>query len=232
MRMNLLLVATLVLTTSLLGCKSKEQQEADNAVKKAELDKLQGKWKVVSKEGDTDEEDESPEPGSYYIIDGDIMKMVYKDREGKENEFQRQKLTLTTDRDPKQIDLTYLDESNKPIKSKKIKKGITGKKKVSTTDLKDVAVYKVEGDKLTFSISWDDKKRPSGFLNTKGSSSYLLVLQKMMANEETVVNPEKDRKAIKDGKDAKDGKDKAILPKESSKADSPKADAPKADAPK
>ena len=118
------------------------------------------------------------EPNSYYVIEGDIVKHVFK-IDGKEEELSRQKLSFTTDKDPKQVDLTYVDENNKPIKEKKTKKGVLSKKrKTTTTEVKDVAIYKVEGDKLTLAIGYDDK-RPTTFLGSKGTSSYVLTLEKI-----------------------------------------------------
>ena len=71
-----------------------------------------------------------------------------------------------------------------PLKETKVKKGvISRKRKVTTSDMKDLAVYKVEGDKLTMAIGFDDK-RPTGFLSTKGSSSYVLTLEKIKDGSE------------------------------------------------
>jgi uncharacterized protein (TIGR03067 family) len=178
-RYKLGLVALFAITLAFAGCKNKEQVEADNAAKKAEQDKLQGKWKVVSRMGDEEEDVDAPAATAYYVIEGDIMKFVYKGNDGKEEEYSRKKLTLMADKDPKQVDLVYLDENNKPMKERKVKKGFTGKRKTSTSDMKDVAVYKVEGDKLTMAISFDESKRPTGFNAAKGSSSYVLTLEKI-----------------------------------------------------
>ena len=181
MRLKLGLVAALVLSLGLVGCRSKEQIDADSAAKKGELDKLQGKWKVVSRTGDEDEDEdaEPAEPNAYYVIEGDLMKFVYKGADGKTEEYGRKKMSLMADKEPKQVDLTYVDEAGKPMKERKVKKGITGKKKTSTTDMKDVAVYKVEGDKLTMAISYDEKNRPTGFTTAKGTSSYVLTLERI-----------------------------------------------------
>ena len=179
MRFKLGLAALFAFSLAFTGCKSKEQTEADNAAKKGEQDKLQGKWKVVSRMGDEEEGEEAAAATAYYVIEGDTMKYVYKGGDGKEEEYSRKKMTLMTDKDPKQVDLTYLDENNKPMKERKTKKGITGKRKTSTSDMKDVAVYKIEGDKLTMAISFDETKRPTGFNAAKGSSSYILTLEKI-----------------------------------------------------
>ena len=178
------LVALFAIALAFAGCKSKEQTEADSAAKKVEQDKLQGKWKVVSRTGDDEEDVDAPAPTAYYVIEGDTMKFVYTGNDGKVEEYSRKKMTLMADKDPKQVDLVYLDENNKPMKERKVKKGFTGKKKVSTSDMKDVAVYKVEGDKLTMAISFDDTKRPTGFNASKGSSSYVLTLEKIKDGSE------------------------------------------------
>ena len=89
MRLKLGLIAALVLSIGLTGCKSKEQLDADGAAKKGELDKLQGKWKVVSRMGDDEEDAEPTEAGAYYVIEGDLMKYVYKAADGKVEEYGR-----------------------------------------------------------------------------------------------------------------------------------------------
>jgi uncharacterized protein (TIGR03067 family) len=161
---------------TLTGCKSKEQREAEQAATKAEQDKLQGKWKVASRSGDDDED--APEPNSYYVIEGDVMRLVFTDKDGKEDVIFRQKMTLTPDKDPKQVDLTYVDEAGKPITATD-KVRSRGKTKTKTTTLKDVGIYKIDGDKLTFCISYDDKKRPTDFTAPPKSARFVLNLEKM-----------------------------------------------------
>jgi uncharacterized protein (TIGR03067 family) len=170
--------AVLAAALALTGCKSKEQKEAEQAATKAEQDKLQGKWKVASRTGD-DEEDAAPaEPNSYYVIEGDVMRLVFTDKDGKEDVIFRQKMTLTPDKDPKQVDLTYVDEAGKPITATD-KVRSRGKTKSKTTTLKDAGIYKVDGDKLTFCISYDEKKRPTDFTAPPKSARYVLNLEKM-----------------------------------------------------
>ncbi len=160
----------------LSGCKSKAQIEAEQAALKAEQDKLQGKWKLASRSGDDDED--APEPNSYYVIEGDIMRFVYLNKDGKEDVFVRQKLALTVDKEPKQMDLTYVDDAGKPITTTdKIRS--RGKTKTKTTALKNVAIYQFDGDKLKICISYDEKKRPTDFTAPKGSSRYVVTLEKM-----------------------------------------------------
>ncbi len=206
MRWKLGLIAALVLSFGLTGCKSNEQLDADSAAKKGELDKLQGKWKVVSRMGDDEEDAEPTEAGAYYVIEGDLMKFVYKSADGKVEEYGRKKMTLMADKEPKQVDLTYVDESGKPMKERKVKKGITGKKKVSTSDMKDVAVYKVEGDKLTMAISYDEKNRPTGFTTAKGTSSYVLTLERIKDGSEKIAEAAPTTKTVPTTKTATTGK--------------------------
>ena len=190
MRSKLVLALALVFAVGSVGCKSKEQLDADGAAKKGELDKLQGKWKVVSRVGDEDEDAEPVEPNSYVVIEGDLLKLVSKGADGKLEELSIKKMSFTTGKEPKQVDLTYVDEAGKPMKERKVKRGITGKKKVSTGDMKDVGVYKVEGDKLTMAISYDEKNRPTGFTTAKGTSSYVLTLEKFKdGTEQPAVTP-------------------------------------------
>lgn len=96
---------------TLSGCKSKEQADAEKAAKQGEQDKLQGKWKIVSRQADEDEESNDPvEPIFYYVIDGDMMKQVMRNNTGGEDVLEYQKIVLMPDKDTKQIDLTLSDE--------------------------------------------------------------------------------------------------------------------------
>src|SRR5262245_41553969 len=81
------------------GCKSKEQVEAEQAAIKAEQDKLQGKWKVASRVGDSEDEedkdakeedkDKDKELTNYlaYAVEGDILKQMWVEKDGKETVF-------------------------------------------------------------------------------------------------------------------------------------------------
>ena len=172
----LFVVALCAVPLALTGCKSKQQTEAEQAALKAEQDKLQGKWKLASRSGDDDED--APEPNSYYVIEGDVMRFVYINKDGKEEVFLRQKMAVTLDKEPKQLDLTYVDDAGKPITSTdKIRS--RGKTKTKTTALKNAAIYQLDGDKLRICISYDDKKRPTDFTAPKGSARYVLNLEKM-----------------------------------------------------
>lgn len=182
MRTKLTVLALFALTVGLAGCKSSEERAKDEAAKKAELDKFQGKWTVASREGDKDEDaDEVDEKkaGYYYIVEGDIIRDAYVDKDGKEDVFTRQKLTNLGGGDPKQVDLVYVDDKGKPITTRTTKKGVTGKRKTTTSELKNVAIYKFDGDTLTLTISFDEKKRPTDFTAPAKSSRYTLKLQKV-----------------------------------------------------
>jgi len=191
---------------ALVGCKSKEQRDAEAAAVKAEQDKFQGKWKIASRTGERDEEegaDEQP-TGLFYVFDGDTMKEVFIGKDGKEDVFGRRKMAIMTDKDPKQVDLTYVDDAGKPITANVRK----GKGKSKRTTFKDVAIYKFDGDKLTLAISCDEKSRPTDFTAPPKSSRYVLVLEKFKAGE--TVEPAKEIKGgdPKDGDKGKDGEKK------------------------
>jgi uncharacterized protein (TIGR03067 family) len=158
------------------GCKSKEQVEAEQAAIKAEQDQLQGKWKLASRSGD--DVDEEVEPNAFYVIDGDIMRFVVLDKDGKEDVVLRQKLTIIPNKEPKSVDLIYVDEAGKPITTTSNVRSF-GKTKRKTTTLKDAGIYKIDGDKLTFCISYDEKKRPTDFTAPPKSARFVLTLEKM-----------------------------------------------------
>jgi uncharacterized protein (TIGR03067 family) len=103
---------------------------------------------------------------------------MYVDKDGKEDVFVRYKMNIIPDKDPKQVDLTEVDEAGKPVTATTKTKS-RGKTKTTKTTFKKLAIYKVEGDKLTLCISYDDKKRPTSFEPKKGERAYAVSLEKM-----------------------------------------------------
>jgi uncharacterized protein (TIGR03067 family) len=175
----------------LAGCKSKEQVEAEQAAIKAEQEKLQGKWKFASRIGDNEDEDDKdakddkddkdakkPDATGFdgYVVDGDILKDVWIDKDGKETVFVRYKMTIIPGKEPKQVDLAEVDEAGKPVTETKRTKS-RGKTKTSKSAVKRMAIYKIDGDKLTLCISFGDK-RPADFDPKKGSFAYAVTLEK------------------------------------------------------
>lgn len=204
-----------------VGCQSAEQREADKKSQEEELAKLKGTWTLTSSEGSFadpeaadpdagDKKDEGPPKGIYYVIEGNILTEKVGDRV-----LRRKKLTVRSGKDHKQLDLLQVDEKDKPVTYTAWKKGI-GKKGKATKyqkEVKEVAIYKIEGDKLTISSSWDDKKRPSGFTMTP--DSYVMVLTKRGGSAGD--KPEDDKSKEDKGKEDK-GKGKGDeKPKEKDK---------------
>jgi len=202
--LSLTLVGALVVAFG--GCKSKEEVEADKAALKAELDKLQGKWKVASRTADAEADDDAPAPSSYFVIEGDILKLVFVDKDGKDEVIQRQKMVIGHNKDPKTVDLIYVDENGKEITATSSTRS-RGKTKTKKTTLKDAGIYKLDGDKLQFCISFDEKNRPTDFTAPAKSARYVLTLQKMKDGDK--IESAKDDDAGKDKpKDGDAGKDK------------------------
>jgi len=176
-----------------LGCKSAEEKEAEKKFVDGEKAKLQGQWKVASREGGDEGDVE---------VDGAGLVIVFKDDElqhvtnGKVQS--RQKMTIIPKTDPVQVDLVYLNDDGTPMKSSSVKKVKSGKKKdktkATTKELKYRGVYKLDGDKLKIAWSWDDAKRPTDF--TTGSGVYVLSLVKMKDGKE-------EKKTDKEGKEEK-----------------------------
>ena len=171
----------------LSGCGMSEQAKAEKEASDAELKQLEGKWKVASREGQLNEDDEEmkvePDIVYYFVIENGILREESKGKDGNIDVMSRRKLVLMPTKTPKAVDLIYVDESGKEIKERSTKKTFKGKKKVTTTVLKDVGVYKMDGNKLEMCVSGDEKNRPSDFTAPAKSSRYLLKLEKMGGGE-------------------------------------------------
>jgi len=92
------------------GCRTREQLDTADAATKAERDQLHGKWQVVGRAGDEEDGEDSKSAGGYYcVIEGDTMRSVAVDANGTEDELSRRKLTVTSGKQPGQVDLVYVD---------------------------------------------------------------------------------------------------------------------------
>ena len=207
MRTKLGLLMVFALALALTGCKSSEERAKEKAAIDEDQAKLQGKWKVASLEGSADEEapGAGDSKGEVYVIDGDIMKV---ERNG--DVQRRQKLTLNPLKDPKEVDLVLVNEDGSEVKyTSKVQKKKGGKKKTTTTTttFRNKAIYKIEGDKLTFCIAWSDQDRPKDF--TSGPTQYVLKLAKRKdGSKDEKKDEKKDKDKKEDDKKEDDKKDK------------------------
>ncbi len=218
MKLHWILLFSLALGFTLPGCKPSEKTLADRAANDGDLKTLEGKWKVSYREGaeSEDADDETPaEPSFYYVIDKDILRGEFKNKDGSVEVLNRRKMTLNAGKSPKTVDLVYVDDKGNEIKERTTKKGLTGKRKTTTTALKDVGIYKIDGDKLDFCISWDEKNRPTDFTAPAKSSRYVMKLERIKDGAEVKAADKpadaKDKPAdVKDKPaDAKENKDEA-----------------------
>jgi uncharacterized protein (TIGR03067 family) len=188
------------LTATFVGCKKPEEIAAEKATLEAEQAKLQGTWKIASREGEEDPESEVSGKGAEFVIEGDILKRMFNGEVES-----RQKITLYPKTDPKQIDLLYVKADGSP-ETYQIKKKGKGKKKdkIETKTIKQKGIYSVEGDKLKLCLSWDDKNRPTEFTTGPGLGRNLLILQKIGASSKD--DKEKKEEKKDDKKEKKDDK--------------------------
>ena len=200
---SVFLVALFGLT--LVGCKSSEQVEAEKKVVQDELDKLQGKWKIASRAGDADPdgEEDKGDKGLVVTIDKDTLIWSYDGEV-----FSRRKMTLRPSKDPKEVDLVYVDDKGKEITEPKRTKVTSGKKKGKTketkTSIKEQAIYKLEGDKLTICIAWSEKSRPTDFTVPPGSGRYSMTLEKVKTVPESLGDEKAKEAKEKADKEAKE----------------------------
>ncbi|OWK46998.1 TIGR03067 domain-containing protein [Fimbriiglobus ruber] len=209
-KLSLLIVCALGFT--FVGCKKPEEVAAEKAAVEGELKKLEGTWKIASREGKAEDEDDADaDSANKYVISikGDILEEKIGD-----DVIGRRKLTILPNKTPAQVDLTWVDEAGKPITSTSTKKNRKGKKTTKTETLKQVAIYSIEGDKLKFCFSWDDKTRPTDFTAPPGSNRYTWTLARVKGTEEKVTDEKKDDKtpATTKSEDKTPATAKAITP--------------------
>lgn len=171
--------ALFIIGLTAVGCKPNERRDAESAAEKAEMDALHGKWRIVSRQVDGEKE-ESLETNLYYVIGDGLIKHVSKNKDGGEDVVQYQKVAVDLAKDPKQIDLTLVNDKGEEIQAPTPKKGGGKKKKKShLTARKEYGIYKIVGDKLTVCLSGDESKRPHEFAAPAESGMHLLVLERV-----------------------------------------------------
>jgi uncharacterized protein (TIGR03067 family) len=181
----------------IIGCKSSEQTEAEKKAAKADLDKMQGKWKVASREGaavDPDDVDDDSKPkedkGQVMVVDNDILQSTYDGEV-----YRRQKMTLMAHKEPKQVDLVDVDENGKELE-RKITKRKKGKTRTTTKKIKQVGIYEITGDTFKLAVSWTDKSRPKDF--SAGSNKYIMTLKKTDKAKDDKTEAKTDKKKEKE----------------------------------
>jgi uncharacterized protein (TIGR03067 family) len=208
-----LMVVVGLLGFCLAGCGLSEQAKAEREAAEAELKKLDGKWTVASREGALNEDDDGDKPPTdvafYCVIENGVLREEFKGKDGTVDVFSRRKLVLMPTKTPKAVDLIYVDENGKEIKEKVTKKNFKGKKRTTTTVLKDVGIYKLDGNKLEMCISGDEKNRPTDFSAPAKSSRSLLKLERMDGKEAPAADKgEKDKNEKDKNEKDKNEKDK------------------------
>jgi hypothetical protein len=187
-----------------VGCKPSEQAIAEKKASDDAAKALEGKWKIVTREGQLSEDDDGTEkpPADetyFYVIENGVLLEEIKLKDGTVEVLSRRKLVLHPEKSPMTADLIYVDEKGAEIRERTTKRGITGKKKTSTSTLKDV-----DGNKLEFCISFDEKNRPTDLTAPAKSSRYLVKLERMgdakMTEKKEEKNDEKKAPEMKDEK--------------------------------
>ncbi|WP_157369449.1 TIGR03067 domain-containing protein [Zavarzinella formosa] len=209
MKLHWILLFSLVFGCALPGCKPSEKAIAEKAATDSEVKALEGKWKISFREGSQSEDEEEGDkpvidPTYYYVIEKNILREEFKGRDGAIEVISRRKMTIDPNKTPKTVDLVYVDDKGNELKERTVKKGITGKKKPVTKAIKDVGIYKLDGDKLEFCISWDEKNRPTDFTAPPKSSRYAFKLERIKDGSEPKAAEEVKDKPKDEAKDKKD----------------------------
>ncbi len=147
----------IVLGASVAGAADKDKPKTtDKDSAKAELAKLEGKWKVVSWTKSGEERKDKGIIGESYkfvagsggesdqLVKGDPKQIIFQ-------------ISLDPAKTPKQIDINHGEA------------------------IKDKAIYKLDGNKLT--ICQHEKDRPSDFTTKKGDGRTLWVLERVKADK-------------------------------------------------
>jgi uncharacterized protein (TIGR03067 family) len=123
---------------------------------KADLDKIQGTWKVESiKESKGGDPADKMAKDFVVTVKDDVMTITLASTK---NKLVSYKLTLDPSKNPKTIDFKHADGEDKG----KTERGI----------------YKIEGDSFTFCVNDFDKDRPAAFATKDGTGISLVTLKR------------------------------------------------------
>lgn len=161
MRLTLILLLAVPCAT---GCAGTDAAPRPDKETQAELDKLQGVWKLDAVEGAHGK----PElgVGKFHIAIKNGSLFVFEKESGDNRLIKRHSFAIDVRKSPKAIDLTTTDDDGKPRVTYATKSDGSGKREfVKSNDAapSDLGIYKFNGEKLVLKFGSRRDNRPADF---------------------------------------------------------------------